>query len=99
MLVKMTPVVNFTNILRAGFCANILLPKIANPNCKHIKAGKVINLEYENLECLISNLVWVCVEVGCGLGGLVVLVGCVCVGWVWGGVGVMIRALRYVIIV
>jgi len=34
IIVKLTPMVNFTIIFKSSFCQ-----KITNPNCRHIKAG------------------------------------------------------------
>jgi len=37
---KLTPAVNFTNILQAAFGPISLQQKITNPNCKHMKAAQ-----------------------------------------------------------
>jgi hypothetical protein len=39
MLIKLTPVVNFTNILQATFELISFQQKITKPNCKQIKAA------------------------------------------------------------
>jgi hypothetical protein len=40
MLVKLTPGVNFTNILWAAFAPKSFCQKITDPNFKHIKAAQ-----------------------------------------------------------
>jgi len=44
MLMKLTPGVNFDHPHFSYFCADFILQKITNPNCKHIKAWQNIFL-------------------------------------------------------
>jgi len=39
MLVKLTPIINFINILQSAFELISFYQKITNPNCKYIKAA------------------------------------------------------------
>ncbi len=51
---KLTPAVNFTNILQAAFVPIFLQQKITNPNCKHTKAAQNTLVKKAACEMLVK---------------------------------------------